>query len=81
MTHFDGPVSAPLAHMWEAALRSEEQDSFVGVCQKYARNGAWGNYDFTNDSHRDEWDATMLRRGLEEFQPQELNAAVFAFSK
>ena len=23
----------------------------------------------------------MLRRGLEEFQPQELNAAVFAFSK
>jgi len=23
----------------------------------------------------------MLRRGLEEFQPQELNAALFAFSK
>ena len=23
MTHFDGTASAPLAHMWEAALRSE----------------------------------------------------------
>lgn len=45
----------------------QQRESHLEVCQRYARGGAWRNFNFTRDSQRNLWSDDMIRLGKEVF--------------